>query len=208
MEERNEAISRDEQKEERNRRLLERKLRIARNPDGIIFMPFGKSYGRELTRKIIEIDKMMNRIRLQAGFRLDIDKVKETINMVDQVSQQIWEDVKTFVPSLYNTDIKKWRDLNDSKEEKETLAHRRVSIAFEPKCEEVARLRMALKVFQTKGTETQMKADFDELSEINKPKKKVVVEEPNNKKILKRKKLEKKPKEKEPIDTEIVKEEK
>lgn len=152
---------------ERARRLLERKLRIARDPDGIIFMPLGRNFGRDVARTVISIDTLMNRIRLGAGFRFEIDEVKNTIKSVDQLTDKIWSIVKEFDPSFYKMDnLNHWRDINESKEEKETMARRHLSVAFLPKCEEVARLGMAVKLMQFIGTKYQRQAKLDTLQEL------------------------------------------
>jgi|GEM_PF-1042957 len=145
---------------------IERNKRLALDPDCIIIISVGGRVGLGLTKALIGLDRVVNDLKRNAGFRIPIDEVVEKLKKVERFADGIWEDVKTFIPRLHSFQPQKWREINDTKEERLILAGRRVARSIVPRDESVARIIMAIKLLNGKILEFQANSNFDELSKL------------------------------------------
>jgi hypothetical protein len=144
----------------------ERNKRLALDPDCIVIISVGGRVGFGLTKALIGLDRAVNNLKRNAGFRIPIDEVVEKLKKVERFVDGIWEDVKTFIPRLHSFQPQKWREINDTKEERLSLAGRRSARSIVPRDESVARIVMAVKLLNSKILEFQANSNFDELSKL------------------------------------------
>ena len=144
----------------------ERNKRLALDPDCIVIISVGGRVGFGLTKALIGLDRAVNNLKRNAGFRIPIDEVVEKLKKVERFADEIWEDVKTFIPRLHSFQPQKWREINDTKEERLSLAGRRAARSIVPRDESVAQIVMAVKLLNSKILEFQANSNFDELSKL------------------------------------------
>lgn len=151
--------------DERSKRMLERKLRSINNTDSIFILPFARE-GFKMAHMARIADKYMSYIKRNFGIRIDIKKSKEIFTDFETFAQQLWEFVYKIAPNLYSMSSREWRKINDLKEEKTALAHRRSTIVIEPRSEESAQIAMAVKIIQQRNIELRQSASFTDLEKF------------------------------------------
>lgn len=153
-------------------RTLERNVQDASKPDSIVIIPVGGRAGYNLVNALYDFDRAVNNIIRAIGFTISaeigIGKIKEA----KKLAEDIWEEVRKYVPRLYGFDPKNWRDLNDTKEAKIILAQRvtkgqrAIARVIVPREENVAKIIMAVKVLNAKILELQASSDMDSLTNL------------------------------------------
>mgnify|MGYP000857664781 FL=1 len=156
------------------KRTLERNIENASRPDSIVIVPVGGRAGYNLVNALVEFDRAVNNIVRATGFTLDAETVIKKVKEVQKLAEDIWEEVREYVPRLYGFDPKNWRELNDTKDAKIILAQRVtrgqrvIARVIVPREENVAKIVMAVKVLNAKILELQASSDIDSLNNLAK----------------------------------------
>lgn len=146
---------------------LERKLRFAsEEPDSIFMIPFAKPNRYAMVNMTRDADRLIAGIKRKAGFGLDFTAAKKLLAEFDKISEQMWEYVRQLSPRLHSFDRRRWRDLNNTREEKTNLAHRRASYPLIPRSEESGEIAMAVKLIEQRNFEVRETAAMDDLETI------------------------------------------
>jgi len=153
---------------------LERNIQYARDPDSIVIVPVGGRTGYNLVNALVEFDRAVNNIKRAVGFRISAETAIEKMKEVKKLAEDIWKEVREYVPRLYGFEPKNWRELNDTKEAKMILAQRVtkgqrvIARVILPREENVAKIVMAVKVLNAKILELQASSDIDSLTNLAK----------------------------------------
>ena len=146
---------------------LERKVRFAREePDSIFIVPFAKQDRFAMVYMARSADRLINTIKRKAGFTLSFEAAKKLLKVVDKFAEELWNHALSLTPRLHNFNRQRWRDLNDTKEEKMRLAHRRTSYAIVPRSEEAAQIAMAVKIIENRHLEIRQTGNLDEIEKV------------------------------------------
>jgi hypothetical protein len=160
--------------QDRRTEFLERKKRFFESdPDAIVIAPVRGDAGRELPVQIDRLSRAMNTLRRRAGLSADPLVVAQKLKDLKDFVDKVWEEVKKFVPRLFAFNPERWRDLDDSIEQKRILLQRMSSIVIRPRGDmSIAKLAIAVKTLNVRILELQsMMAQtdgvYEELSKIS-----------------------------------------
>lgn len=92
----------------------------------------------------------------------------KTLNVYEEQANLIFKEIVPFNPSLAYVDIKNWRALNDSFEEKDILARRKNTFVFVPKTNESGMWGIIAKILHKTVLQIQMdtSADAEKISQF------------------------------------------
>ncbi len=146
-------------------RIMETKMRMAEDPNSIVFVPIGGEKGFEFGKNLLDLNRHVKMLKNSAVFG-DMDNIKKKLEEIENLKDEIWDKIKSVIPRLSTFPVNKWYELNNSKDEKIRLAQRRMSFVIIPVDNTVGSILVAAKVLTEKIIESQSKSDFIELSEV------------------------------------------
>lgn len=157
------------------RQRLERKLRFAKEePDSIFIVPFYKPGRFALVNMTRDMDRIIVAIKRKAGFVLPFDKAKEALQGLEEFITSLWGHVYKMTPRLHSFDRRRWRDLNDTPDEKVRHAYKNMSYPIVPRSEETGQVAMAVKIIENRNFEIRQTASFVEIEEAVKGYRKIL----------------------------------
>jgi len=99
--------------------------RFVEEPDSVVVFPFGGRKGAQFAFSLLNLDRALNTLKLNAVFVVPMQEVRECLDEAAGIATEIWEVVKRYVPRLYDFNPARWRSLNDPIAEKRLLIQRR-----------------------------------------------------------------------------------
>jgi len=151
----------------RDERFLERKMSLIENPYSIVILASNGVIPIKMIYAVMELDRNLNNLIRETG-RIPVGVVKEKMKEAEALSESLWDQVKSVVPSLFDFDPKRWMELNDPLDQKRVLISRRNTRVFLRKTEQGAEIMTALKVLGRKKIEYASNGDIDSLDKMAK----------------------------------------
>jgi len=157
------------------RQRLERKLRFSKEePDSIFIVPFFKPSRFALVNMTRDMDRIIVAIKRKAGFVIPFDKAKEALQGIEEFITSLWAHVYKMTPRLHSFDRRRWRDLNDTPDEKVRHAYKNMSYPIVPRSEETGQVAMAVKIIENRNFEIRQTASFVDIEEAVKGYRKIL----------------------------------
>lgn len=150
--------------EQRN---LERRLRLIENPYSMVILTSNSVVPNGIVNAIMNLDRSINNLIRETG-RIPVAVVKEKMKEAEALSESLWEQVKSVVPSLFDFDPKRWMEINEPPEQKKLLANRQNARVFIRRTEYGAELMMGFKVMGRKRIEYASTGNIDMLDKMAK----------------------------------------
>jgi len=157
----------DTQRDERNKKRQERNLKLVENPDAIVIIPFAKPNRYALTWMVIQVDKVVSKLKRQIGFDMEFDTAQTMLNKLDSFNDSLWEQVIKVAPSLYSKRKEDWRQLNDPVDQRRIMAHRVMATVITPRSDEAGQAAMAVKIIENANFNARTSdVSFEQLKEM------------------------------------------
>jgi len=141
------------------------KKKKSQRDDSIVYVAVGGQRGFQVGKNLLGLNNYVRQLKNYAVFG-DIAEVKKGIEQVEALKDEIWETMKGVIPRLGTYSPERWASLNNTKEEKLTLAQRRSAYVITPVDNSVAAITIAVKLLAERIMELQAGSNFDELSRV------------------------------------------
>jgi hypothetical protein len=152
-------------KQDKDQKRLEAKLKALENPDTIFILPYGVE-GFRMAHMVRDIDKLTSLVKRKFGISLDINQARSIFTELEMLAGTLWDFVYQIAPNLHSMDKAQWRKVNDDFNTKKAVCHRKSSIAVTPRSEESAMIAMAVKIIQQRNVQLRQTSSFEDLQKF------------------------------------------
>lgn len=155
----------EDERKKKAAKAAERKIQALSNIDSIYIFPFSRE-GFSMANMARTADFQMLYIKRNFGIRIDIEKAKKIFKDFEVFCSQLWNFVYSIAPNLHNIPPSKWRELNDTMQQKTVLANHKSTVVILPRSEESGQIAMAVKIIQSRNIELRQSSSLVDLEKF------------------------------------------